>query len=101
MTKKSDLLDIDLNEELTAIRAQKAGKNVLRKKKLKVPSDVAKIRHRLGLTLGARYARTTRTSNGIVAHCRKKPEGSFLMIRERLIHEPTLWSKRLKRFANS
>jgi putative transcriptional regulator len=50
MTKKSDLFDIDLNEELTAIRAQKAGKNVLRKKKLRVPSDVATIRHRLGLT---------------------------------------------------
>ena len=26
MTQKSDLLDIDLNEELAAIRAQKAGK---------------------------------------------------------------------------
>ncbi len=50
MTKKSDLLDIDLNEELSAIRAQKSGKNVLRKTKLKDPSDVAEIRHRLGLT---------------------------------------------------
>ena len=50
MTKKSDLLDIDLNEELAAIRAQKSGKNVLRKKKLKDPTDVATIRHRLGLT---------------------------------------------------
>lgn len=50
MTKKSDLLDIDLNEELTAIRTQKAGKNALRKKRLKDPSDVATIRHRLGLT---------------------------------------------------
>jgi hypothetical protein len=50
ITKKSDLLDIDLNEELAAIRAQKTGKDVLRKKKLKAPSDVATIRHRLGLT---------------------------------------------------
>ncbi|MBC8548522.1 MAG: type II toxin-antitoxin system MqsA family antitoxin [Candidatus Brocadiales bacterium] len=50
MTKKSNLLDIDLNEELAAIRAQKAGKGVLRKKKLKNPTDVATIRHRLGLT---------------------------------------------------
>lgn len=50
MTNKSDLLDIDLNEELAAIRAQKAGKKVLRKKKLKDPTDVATIRHRLGLT---------------------------------------------------
>ena len=50
MKKKSDLLDIDLNEELAAIRAQKSGKSVLRKKKLKDPTDVAKIRHRLGLT---------------------------------------------------
>ncbi|MCR4289172.1 MAG: hypothetical protein NUV86_02800 [Candidatus Scalindua sp.] len=32
MTKKSDLLDIDLHEELATIRAQKAEKNVLRKK---------------------------------------------------------------------
>ena len=50
MTKKSDLLDIDLNEELAAIRTQKFGKNVLRKKKLKDPAGVATIRHRLGLT---------------------------------------------------
>lgn len=48
--EKSDLLGIDLNEELTAIRAHKSGKGVLRTKKLEDPSDVAVIRHRLGLT---------------------------------------------------
>ncbi len=50
MKKKSDLLGIDLQEELTAIRAHRAGKKRLKMKKLKAPSDAAMIRHRLGLT---------------------------------------------------
>jgi len=50
MTEKSNLLDIDLNEELAAIRSHKAGKKALRTKNLKNPSDVATIRHHLGLT---------------------------------------------------
>jgi len=50
MKKKSDLLGIDLQEELTAIRAHRAGKKKLKTKKLKAPSNAAMIRHRLGLT---------------------------------------------------
>jgi len=50
---KSDLLGIDLQEELTAIRAHKAGRKKLRTRKLKVPSSPDVIRHRLGLTQDA------------------------------------------------
>ena len=50
MTAKSKLLGIDLQEELTAIRARKAGKGRLKEKKLPGPSGPAKIRHGLGLT---------------------------------------------------
>lgn len=42
MTEKSELLGIDLQEELTAIRAYKNGKKKLKTKKLKVPSDPKK-----------------------------------------------------------
>ena len=44
MKKKSDLLGIDLQEELTAIRAHRAGKKRLKTKKLKAPSNAAMIR---------------------------------------------------------
>ena len=50
MNEYSDLLGIDLQEELTAIRQHKAGKDVLRVKHLNSPSDAATIRHRMGLT---------------------------------------------------
>lgn len=50
MMEKSDLLGINLEEELTAIRQHKNGKNILRTRKLENPSDAATIRHRLGLT---------------------------------------------------
>ncbi len=50
MTDKSDLLGINLQEELAAIRQHKAGKGGLKTKKLKNPSDPATIRHHLGLT---------------------------------------------------
>ena len=50
MTGKSKLLGIDLQEELAAIRAHKAGKKRLKTKKLQAPSDPATIRRRLGLT---------------------------------------------------
>ena len=50
MTAKSELLGIDLQEELTAIQARKAGKRTLKEKIMQGPSDPAKIRHRLGLT---------------------------------------------------
>ena len=47
---KNNLLGIDLQKELTAIRAHKAGKKSLKTKKLKAPSSASAIRHRLGLT---------------------------------------------------
>ena len=50
MTEKSDLLGIDLQEELAAIRQHKTGKDVLRTIKLDTPSNAATIRHKLGLT---------------------------------------------------
>lgn len=50
MTEKSELLGIDLQEELTAIRARKAGKRTLKTRNLKAPSDPVIIRRRLGLT---------------------------------------------------
>lgn len=50
MTEHSSLLGINLQEELTAIRQHKTGKNALRTKRLENPSDAATIRHRLGLT---------------------------------------------------
>ena len=50
MSKTKDLLSIDLEEELTAIRKYKAGKGGLREFKFEAPSDAATIRHRLGLT---------------------------------------------------
>ena len=50
MKNKSNLLGIDLQEELTAIRAHKAGKKSLKIKRLKAPTDAAMIRHRPGLT---------------------------------------------------
>jgi len=53
MTMKSDLLGIDLNEELAAIRAHKTGGKKLRTKNLKPPSNPETIRHRLGLTQDA------------------------------------------------
>ncbi len=43
-------MGIDLEEELSAIRAHKAGGKTLKTKKLKAPSDASKIRKRLGLT---------------------------------------------------
>lgn len=50
---KSDLLGIDLQEELTAIRAHKGGRKNLKTKKFKAPSSPDVIRHRLGLTQDA------------------------------------------------
>ncbi len=50
---KSDLLGIDLQEELTAIRAHKAGGKKLKTRKFKAPSSPDMIRHRLGLTQDA------------------------------------------------
>ncbi len=50
---KSDLLGIDLQEELTAIRAHKAGNKKLKTRKFKAPSSPDVIRHRLGLTQDA------------------------------------------------
>ena len=50
---KSDLLGIDLQEELAAIRSHKGGKKKLKTKKLKPPSSPDVIRHRLGLTQDA------------------------------------------------
>lgn len=50
MTEVSDLLGIDVQEELTAIRKHKAGKEILLTKEFEDPSDAATIRHRLGLT---------------------------------------------------
>ncbi|WP_454063682.1 hypothetical protein [Candidatus Nitrospira salsa] len=50
---KGDLLGIDLQEELTAIRAHKAGRKKHKTKKMKPPSSPDVIRHRLGLTQDA------------------------------------------------
>ncbi|NKB81390.1 MAG: helix-turn-helix domain-containing protein [Nitrospirales bacterium] len=49
----SNLLDIDLQEELAAIRAQKTGKQPLKTKAFQAPSSPDVIRHRLGLTQDA------------------------------------------------
>jgi len=53
MTMKSDLLGIDLDEELAAIRSHKGSGKKLRTKKVKLPSSPETIRHRLGLTQDA------------------------------------------------
>lgn len=50
---KSDLLGIDLQEELSAIRAHKTGRKKLRTKKIVAPSSPEVIRNRLGLTQDA------------------------------------------------
>lgn len=49
----SDNLNIDLDEQLKAIRAHKAGRKGLRVHKLEKPSPPAQIRQRLGLTQDA------------------------------------------------
>ncbi len=53
MTMKSNFLGIDLNEELAAIRAHKAGGTKLKTTTLKPPTSPEIIRHRLGLTQDA------------------------------------------------
>ena len=50
---KSDLLGIDLQEELAAIRSHKGRRKNLKTKKLKPPSSPDVIRYRLGLTQDA------------------------------------------------